>query len=357
MSEFGPSNMNYFYYEKYFDGLSLNLSDNKLKVDLPGIDKKNNIITEHRFSADKVWKDEFSNVSGYSEIQATTLYPGLLIGTGTPHNLKGVEGAIYNGFSLDPVSGMPFIPGSSLKGMFRGCFPDIENHVKYSVQRKEYIKKILADKCLINFDDIDALRMNIFENNDVFLGAFPGINGKQKAFPLLDVDNITPHTPDWYSNYDVLKRYKNPVPVTILKVRPGVQLIFSFILHDMTDEDGNVLVSAENKRVLFENLLRDFGIGAKTDVGFGRLNIPETKPETIVKIQSLDRGNFAHFDLAGKDCRISKTDQLIYFHKKGIAKNPTLRPGDRVKVQFKENHVGHNGTYPLYEIVEVIKNE
>lgn len=353
MGEFRSKNMNYIYFDEYFDGLSV---DNEMKSELDRIDEKNSTITEFRFSTFEAFKDKFTEVSGYSEIKATTLYPGLLIGTGTPHNLKGNAGAIYNGFSLDPVSGMPFIPGSSLKGMLRSCFPDEENNVKYSDKRREYIKSILADKCLVEYDDIEALRKNIFENNDVFLGAFPKIKNDSEA--LLDTDIITPHTPDWYSDYNPLKRYANPIPVTILKVRPGVEFIFSFILHDMTDEDGKVIVSAENKRVLFENLLSDFGIGAKTDVGFGKLSIPETKPEIIVEIKSLDRGNYAHFDLNDIDCRITDTEQYKFFHLQGISKNKTLSKGDKVKVKFKEKRESKkNGTYPTYEIIEVIKDE
>lgn len=355
MYEFKSKNMNYIYYSEYFDDLEPSSTAHQ-KLELPEIDDRNKKIRSFKYdnSAESLKSvKELKNLPGYTEISATVLYPGLLIGTGMPHDLKGVEGAIYNGFSLDPVSGLPFIPGSSLKGMLRSCFPDKESHVKYSEKREEYIRNIIRKKCYKENVDVNELRQNIFDNNDVFIGAFPVTDKSSKE--LLDTDFITPHTADWYSKYDPMKRYKNPVPITILKVRGGVEFTFAFILHDMIDESGNLVLGADNKKILFENLLRDFGIGAKTDVGFGKLDITEKSLGVIVTIEKVDNGGYAHFYLGGQDCRITKVEQIAAYHK-GYIKNKQLSIGEKVKVKFQENHPSsRGGTYPLYSIEGVIE--
>ena len=106
--------------------------------------------------------------------------------------------------------------------------------------------------------DIEQLKENIFEKQDIFLGAFPviGFAGKK----LLEMEFITPHTAG---------RFKNPNPISQIKVRPDVKFDFCFILSDDCSEDGTVIVSVEEKKKLFKQLILDMGMGAKTHVGFG----------------------------------------------------------------------------------------
>ena len=85
---------------------------------------------------------------------------------------------------------------------------------------------------------------------------------------LVGLDNITPHP----------SPTKNPIPVLILKVLPKVVFEFRFVLKDSVIEikdSENILrtftVTAEQKRVLFRQLLELMGAGAKTNVGYGAL--------------------------------------------------------------------------------------
>ncbi len=63
---------------------------------------------------------------------------------------------------------------------------------------------------------------------------------------------------------------KNPNPIHIIKILPGVTFEFRFILHHATLPSG-IEISAENKQELFRMLLCYFGVGAKTNVGYGIL--------------------------------------------------------------------------------------
>ena len=61
-----------------------------------------------------------------------------------------------------------------------------------------------------------------------------------------------------------------------MKLLPGVRLMFAFHLY-------NGLLSAEEKRELFRILLSIFGIGAKTNTGYGQLVYTENHDIAIVK--------------------------------------------------------------------------
>lgn len=201
-----------------------------------------------------------------------TTYPGLVIGTGYHHQTK-TKGEFKLGFYFDHTTGMPLIPGSSLKGLLRSAFPN--RGTKNNSEKEEYIKSLLeyslgAEKA--GKISIDLLEKEIFEgikNNDatepkdkyypmskrdIFFDAFPCSTGTDG---LLSTDFITPHKE---------KPLKNPIPLMFLKVSPDVEFQFNFNV-----KDGKTLTKIE-KLKLFAAILLDFGIGAKTNVGYGKFS-------------------------------------------------------------------------------------
>ena len=227
----------------------------------------NDAIRDFSFkTASPVEKWRALQMKGYTDFQLCTQYPGLIIGTGNEHSLK-MDGAIKCGFSFDYTTGLPYIPGSSLKGALRACFPGDGKKEEISQEYAAYIRALLDKEDV----DIEQLKENIFENQDIFLGAFPviGFTGKK----LLEMEFITPHTSG---------RFKNPNPISQIKVRPDVKFDFCFILSDDCSEDGTVIVSAEEKKKLFKQLILDMGMGAKTHVGFGHFS--ERRPIQLREI-------------------------------------------------------------------------
>lgn len=196
----------------------------------------------------------------------TTRYPGLLMGTGIMHDASIDEG-IKMGFSLDYVTGLPFLPGSSLKGVLRSYFPKDERDTEHALYIRETLGRIL-DPLTIDDASVLALKRDIFDNGDVFIGAYPkqpkqGASENQYlAKRMLGEETIAPR--------------KNPGgekvelnPIKLMKVMPGVQFLFAFILRDYTDPSGTV-VTKDQKLDLFRQIVLDMGVGAKTNVGFGR---------------------------------------------------------------------------------------
>ncbi len=199
-----------------------------------------------------------------------TLYPGLLIGSGYTHGLSSDYDAKI-GFYFDHTTGLPLMQGSSVKGMLRSCFGLAVKgqNDKYENEKYELINSLLKREV-----DVKALANEIFEgldheekpmsiyNRDIFYEARV-VRVKKE---LLSDDYITPHGGD---------PFKNPTPLRFIKVAPEVTFEFSFDLKDSQILD----ISADEKEMLFLELLQEFGVGAKTNVGYGQLELILTEEE------------------------------------------------------------------------------
>ncbi len=242
-------NMHYIFCREYFEGKggTLDLSgrtDNTALVEQRNRDLINFSFCSFDFLAPVRACDGFCTFSLY------VTYPGLLIGVGSPHDAS-VKGAINGGFSFDYVTGLPVIPGSSLKGILRSCFSGGGSREERR-ERQAWLRSQLPDR---HDMDMDALETACFEKNDVFLGVYPfPFQGTEK---LLEKENFAPQ-----------KELSDPNILTFVKLRPNVKLDFAFLLFD--DEQNGF--SAEDKQALYRKLLLEVGVGAKTNEGYGRLS-------------------------------------------------------------------------------------
>jgi CRISPR-associated protein Cmr6 len=228
------ANIGWLFYKDYFKGI--NYSDLKDKRNESIIKEKvQNIINQ----IPKVEEQTDEEILGNTHFKATTTYPGLLLGSGNAHELPSIEGQAILGFSFDYTSGLPVIAGSSIKGVLRSVF-----------QHKEYIHELLSDDVL----DIKKLEKEIFDNGDIFHDAT--IIKADGFGKILGDDFLAPHGDN---------PLKNPIPLRFIKVLPNVTFRFVFDL-----SDG--VINREKKAILFANILSDLGIGAKTNVGYGKFN-------------------------------------------------------------------------------------
>ncbi len=234
-------------------------------------------------------------------IQLVTTYPGLFIGSGYTHE-TGSEGELKLGFFFDHTSGLPVLPGSSIKGVLRSVFPQFktsgENKLSFSAPEAESVER---NKCtylagLFGIENspqlIHRLELSIFEGvdilktergqigedadserktqyripkeRDIFLDAFVS-DSYNPGNKILGTDALTPHGEN---------PLKNPIPLPFLKVLPGVVFTFTFRLNDSRLSE-TVTVTAGQKKQAFKALLLQFGVGAKTNVGYGQFLEPE----------------------------------------------------------------------------------
>lgn len=247
-------NMNYIFHVEYFDGLELvsaDISSDNAEMQKQQVAQKNALLCDFAFDNAGLFFS-LKEMQGYQDFALYTQYPGLLIGTGNPHAISEA-GAVKLGFSFDYVSGVPYIPGSSLKGMLRSMFPGDKK--KNSGEYAEMIREMLGKDASF---DVDSLKTDIFEGNkDVFLGAFAFPDAGNNQF--LEMEYITSHK----------EKFKNPIPISLIKVRPDIAFRFSFLLTDYVNAEG-VQVTASEKLELFRQLILLAGIGAKTNVGYGK---------------------------------------------------------------------------------------
>lgn len=200
--------------------------------------------------------------------------PGLLIGSGLAHGLPGSEEDVKTGLQFDYTSGLPVIPGSSVKGVIRSAFPTIKEDKEQSneadAEKLNYIKSLIADIpkfSALRLEDKDILELGdqMFNHGDVFADALlVGYGTRMKQHgpvkQVLTEDYITPH---------IGGPLAQPIPIKIVKVAPGVTFAFCFKFSET--KIGAKVVSASMKKSLCTAILQDLGVGAKTNVGYGVL--------------------------------------------------------------------------------------
>ena len=248
-------NLGWLFYKDYFtaieDWTEPKRSENALASKVDQLIKRTIHIEE---------QDTLGNI----HFKATTTYPGLILGSGYLHELPSLEGQAILGFDFDYTTGLPIIRGSSIKGVLRSAF-----------KHTEYIQELLRDTSI----DIKALEIeifgqdngssNVYEGKDVFFDATI-ISSKEN---ILEDDYLAPHGDN---------PLKNPIPLRFIKVAPNVTFRFDFEL-----SDG--LISKSTKSKLFQDILKDFGLGAKTNVGYGKFeNISTLKTKEEIEQEQLE---------------------------------------------------------------------
>lgn len=171
-------------------------------------------------------------------------------GLGLPHPVE-------NGFQWHPTLGVPYLPGSAVKGLLRAWyeswadpFPEGSTlHGWFGSENKD------PRKC----------RKDAQTGSFIFLDALP------VECPILSADVMTPHMGQWYA--DGAQRpldantspgdWHNPVPVPFL-VSAKTTLLFAVIPRDSTaQKELPALMMA------LQQALDWLGAGAKTAVGYG----------------------------------------------------------------------------------------
>lgn len=253
-------------------------------------DAMNSIRINLKIESSRILPIEFSATTNSFDLETT--YPGLLLGTGYTHFAKADNDAFKIGFFFDHTTGMPIIPGSSLKGVLRSVFPQFgkedvrrigmgesptdDNSIvkaKWMYQLIEELKKenfistnFLAnyyppDENFSDFKSIHDLEMELFDTaKNVFYDVIPvRINGNNigNSAKLFANDYITPHE----------NPLQNPEPLKFLKVLPKVIYQFHFKLNISFKEP---CLNKEKLEILFKKILLTIGIGAKTNVGYGQ---------------------------------------------------------------------------------------
>jgi len=179
---------------------------------------------------------------------------------------------------LHHIYGIPYIPASALKGVTRHWAVQKFAEILFKNKNEKF------DKCLEKISksleegkdkDLDNLKIKI-ENKEINFNELIKIFGTQKeegkviffdAFPSEDIklkiDIMNPHYPDYYSGKEPPADWQSPNPIKFLTVE---KTKFTFYLCLKPSEGSQLL---EKAKILLEDSLKNYGIGAKTALGYG----------------------------------------------------------------------------------------
>lgn len=285
-----------------------------------------------------------------------TTYPGLISGTGYQHD-TGAEGDFKIGFFFDYTTGQPIIPGSSVKGVLKSIFSSDVG----LAQDLPAVHFILEECKLTNLvEKITSINLtkivnHIFGEQDnegavVFHDAVISPLDSTSNF-FLSSDFITPHAPDLL---------KNPTPLMFLKVLPNIAFDFAF---DFSKYELHEILSTDQLKTVFKQILLTIGAGAKTNVGYGQFSINPNNIKPILNINigasilelmkepdvETQRLMIKDSEFEGEIIELKKENRLIsifvnnvevIFKKKEDKFKGNIPPelGKKVKIKFIENY-------------------
>lgn len=184
----------------------------------------------------------------------------LIVGLGGEHVQE-------TSMTLHHIYGIPYIPGSAVKGVL--------NH--WWFQELQENKDFIDDKGKVNEDE--ALK------DSDYLDEYIKIFGSQKqrgevrfldAYPTeamhFTIDIMNPHYPKYYNGSEPPTDHQNPKPINFLTVEE-TSFRFAFLAQDQT------LLDKLKDR--FKEALELKGVGAKTAVGYGYFRDFEDRTDTI----------------------------------------------------------------------------
>lgn len=211
----------------------------------------------------------------------------LVVGLGTGHVLE-------TSLTLHHIFGIPYIPGTSLKGVCRmvSFWKIAEKQGIKDENSIENLQKQLYDTEISKSDSGEVLKHKLFFGTQgfkgllVFLDAFPLIPSSGQIFDL-DIMNV--HYQGYYTQNQPPGDWENPIPIVFLTVREGITFYFNVlfdvfrvkemnrILKDFSDNEAGKIKSyltnendlRKDVQSLIQRALTEFGVGSKTRLGYG----------------------------------------------------------------------------------------
>ena len=200
----------------------------------------------------------------------------------------GNEHPLENGFAFLWPYGLPYLPGSSVKGVVRRAAQELavglwgeshgwSNHARWEYpskspgERKQPIQLSMID-LLFGYEPEPGEREH-FRGCLTFWDAFPQIQGNK-----LRVEIMTPHQKHYYQNGEPPHDSGDPSPIKFLTIPPQSQFAFHVVCDARRLEKlAPELVGRwqDLVRAAFLHAFEWLGFGAKTAVGYGSMERDE----------------------------------------------------------------------------------
>jgi CRISPR-associated protein Cmr6 len=214
----------------------------------------------------------------------------------------GNEHPLENGFSFLNPYGLPYLPGSGVKGVLRQAVRELVSGNWGESNWCDDKRHVLATKPEVNVSDIDIL-FGLESNDDAtqqlrgvlcFWDVIPEVSGDR-----LMVEIMTPHQSHYYQK-DSSKKSEgsdsphdsgSPTPITFLTVPPASGFNFHVVCDTKRLECVAPDLNTNNKwKTLlieaFEHAFKWLGFGAKTSAGYGAFERDHKAEEKLAMIQA-----------------------------------------------------------------------
>lgn len=226
----------------------------------------------------------------------------------------GAESVLETSIALHRTYGVPYIPGSALKGLAAAAAHKFLENDKW---KKPSADKEIGESHRVMFGDTESSGYVTFHD------ALWIPEGDGRSLPL-DLDVMTVHHPDYYQGKENAPPadWDSPTPVAFVSAQ-GKYLLA------VTGPEEWVGAALE---ILAEALERD-GIGAKTAAGYGRMKVPlekkpslPPKPNWEARVRSIGHGNADHEvprllkELTGDDRRAAAKAIIERLEKRALRK-------------------------------------
>lgn len=193
----------------------------------------------------------------------------------------GSESPLETGLRLHHTYGTPLIPGSALKGLAAHYCDQVWGKQDQEFRREiEYTDengksgKRCGKYFLILFGTTED------SGHIVFHDAWITPESLQNSLVL---DVMTVHHPKYYQGNDAPSDFDDPTPIPFL----SIQGTFEIALHcDVNGEDWEKWIRLA--MALLREALSQWGIGGKTNAGYGRLKVPSTLSKPAEQLVSAE---------------------------------------------------------------------
>lgn len=237
----------------------------------------------------------------------------------------GIDNVLDTGITLHHTYGVPYIPGSALKGLCAhycnavlGATDEKFKMGKWDEKKQRQIGR--------NGDYYEVLFGNISGQDDSSDGGGQGASAgfitfhdalieEKEMGESLCMDVMTPHHAGYYSGKSEKPTdFDDPVPVPYLSVKGSFFCVLS--CEDASEEGQKWLDLA--KKILV-GALENWGIGGKTSSGYGRMKIKEELPKPKAPPRpKLEVGQKVKVEYEKKSAR--KNNVTFIIHEKTVPK-------------------------------------
>lgn len=175
----------------------------------------------------------------------------------------GIEHPLENGFAFLNPYGVPYLPGSSIKGVLRSAAQALIQEGD-SEWNHEWVTTLfgLESQCKTDRPQRGAL---------TFWDSIPGIAGGS-----LGMDVMTPHYSEYYQGKATPHDAGQPNPIVFMVIPPNSEFTFhitceqNYLPEPLKGESWKPLMDAA-----FQHAFEWLGFGAKTAVGYGAMSIDQ----------------------------------------------------------------------------------